>query len=105
VGPPREARGGLYCVRPHPLPAGSSRHPNIESVLTVVGGRIVDAAGEYEGLDEDTPEISPSWSTVARFGGYEATAKARISGLRQAELPDRPSPSPNNTGNGECNAA
>jgi hypothetical protein len=87
------------------LPAGSSRHPNIESVLTVVGGRIVDAAGEYEGLDEDTPEISPSWSTVARFGGYEATAKARISGLRQAELPDRPSPSPNNTGNGECNAA
>ncbi|GEC10732.1 amidohydrolase [Streptomyces spinoverrucosus] len=60
--------------------------PHIESLLTVVGGRIVHAAGEYEGLDEDLPAISPPWSPVARFGGYQATVKPSVSGARQAEL-------------------
>jgi predicted amidohydrolase YtcJ len=53
--------------------------PDIESVLTVVGGRIVYASAEYEGLDEAVPPVSPEWSPVAHFGGYQ-------SGARQASL-------------------
>ncbi|MDI2128290.1 amidohydrolase [Yinghuangia seranimata] len=52
--------------------------PDIESVLTVVGGRIVYASAEYEGLDEALPPVSPVWSPVARFGGYQS------GGARQA---------------------
>ncbi|MFF9194146.1 amidohydrolase [Streptomyces sp. NPDC014779] len=46
--------------------------PDIESVLTVVGGRIVYATAEYEGLDEALPPVSPAWSPVAHFGGYQS---------------------------------
>ncbi|MFD5065714.1 amidohydrolase [Streptomyces sp. NPDC058394] len=60
--------------------------PHIESLLTIVGGRIVYAAGAYEGLDEPIPSVSPLWSPVAHFGGYQATVKPSISGARQADL-------------------
>ncbi|GGR29469.1 amidohydrolase [Streptomyces aurantiogriseus] len=60
--------------------------PHIESLLTVTGGRIVYAAGEYEGLDEELPPVSPGWSPVARFGGYRATPPPARAGARQAEL-------------------
>ncbi|MGW3466365.1 amidohydrolase, partial [Streptomyces olivaceoviridis] len=40
---------------------------NIESLLTVTGGRIVYAAREYEGLDEELPPVTPAWSPVAHF--------------------------------------
>ncbi|GHF71270.1 amidohydrolase [Kitasatospora xanthocidica] len=76
--------------------------PAIESLLTVVGGRIVHAAAEYEGMDEELPAVSPDWSPVAHFGGYQASGRppggtsGRISGstsgstsaagARQAEL-------------------
>lgn len=53
--------------------------PDIEAVLTVVGGRIVHACAEYAGLDEAIPPVSPVWSPVAHFGGYQ-------SGARQASL-------------------
>ncbi|WP_199844683.1 amidohydrolase [Streptomyces sp. DSM 15324] len=59
---------------------------HIESLLTVVGGRIVHAAAEYEGLDEELPPVSPAWSPVAHFGGYRATPVTGLSGARQAEL-------------------
>ena len=58
---------------------------HIESLLTVVGGRIVYAAGEYEGLDEPMPAVTPEWSPVAHFGGYQATP-VQAAGARQAEL-------------------
>lgn len=60
--------------------------PHIESLLTIVGGRIVYATGAYEGLDEPIPAVSPLWSPVAHFGGYQATVKPSISGARQADL-------------------
>ncbi|MEU8778919.1 amidohydrolase [Streptomyces sp. NPDC048606] len=53
--------------------------PDIESVLTVVGGRVVHGAQEYAGLDEAVPPIAPAWSPVAHFGGYAA------GGARQAD--------------------
>ncbi|MFE7313328.1 amidohydrolase [Streptomyces sp. NPDC057555] len=64
--------------------------PHIESLLTVVGGRIVHAAAEYEGMDEELPAVSPGWSPVAHFGGYHNGRRARTeavgAGARQAEL-------------------
>ena len=60
--------------------------PHIESLLTVVGGRIVHGAAEYEGLDEQLPAVSPDWTPVAHYGGYQATVKPSVSGARQAEL-------------------
>ncbi|MEU9671180.1 amidohydrolase [Streptomyces bobili] len=59
---------------------------SIESLLTVTGGRIVYAAAEYEGLDEELPPVSPTWSPVAHFGGYQASRRAALPGARQAEL-------------------
>jgi hypothetical protein len=44
----------LYCVRRHPCRRAQADIPSIEPVLTVVGGRIVDAAAEYERLNEET---------------------------------------------------
>ncbi|PWI14489.1 amidohydrolase [Streptomyces sp. Act143] len=59
---------------------------HIEALLTVVGGRIVYAAGEYEGIDEEMPAVTPEWSPVAHFGGYQATSAQARPGVRQAEL-------------------
>ncbi|MEU2394044.1 amidohydrolase [Streptomyces sp. NPDC007369] len=59
--------------------------PHIESVLTVVGGRIVYAAAEHEGLDEALPPLRPEWSPVAHFGGYQATPPPGLTGARQAD--------------------
>ncbi|MEU9060989.1 amidohydrolase [Streptomyces sp. NPDC048430] len=60
--------------------------PHIEALLTVVGGRVVYAAGEYEGIDEQLPPVTPGWSPVAHFGGYQAGQVQGRSGVRQAEL-------------------
>ncbi|MFD8756180.1 amidohydrolase [Kitasatospora sp. NPDC059577] len=60
--------------------------PHIESLLTVVGGRIVHAAADYEGMDEELPAITPEWSPVARFGGYQNHRSPGSRGARQAEL-------------------
>ncbi len=45
----------------------------LESVLTIVGGRIVYGAQEYAGLAPPMPAVSPDWSPVGRFGGYNNT--------------------------------
>ena len=49
--------------------------PSLESALTVVGGKVVYGAGEFASLAPALPPVSPSWSPVARYGGY-----ARASG-------------------------
>ncbi|MBA4031413.1 MAG: amidohydrolase [Planctomyces sp.] len=43
----------------------------IESVLTVVGGRLVHGAAEFAKYAPEMPKVSPDWSPVARFGGYD----------------------------------
>ena len=58
--------------------------PHIESVLTVVGGDVVYAAAEFEGLDGALPDITPAWSPVTRFGGYHATPAPGRRGAEQA---------------------
>ena len=50
-----------------------SHIPRLESVLTVVGGRVVYGAAEFAGQAAPLPEGVPLWSPVARYGGYHAT--------------------------------
>ncbi len=57
-----------------------SVHPadisHIESVCTVVGGRVVYGAGNFEGLAEPASDITLAWSPISVFGGYCATPKS-----------------------------
>ena len=48
----------------------------LESVLTVVGGRIVHGSAEFAALAPELPPVSPEWSPVGRFGGYDNKAFA-----------------------------
>ena len=43
---------------------------SLESVLTVVGGKVVYAAQEFSSLDPPLPPAAPDWSPVNKFGGY-----------------------------------
>ena len=44
---------------------------SLESILTVVGGRIVYAAEDFKEYATPALPVSPSWSPVATFGGYQ----------------------------------
>ncbi|NKF23022.1 amidohydrolase [Solimonas marina] len=45
------------------------------SLLTLVGGKVVYAAGDFARYDEDSPPPAmPDWSPVRRYGGYAAWA-------------------------------
>ncbi|MEU9455047.1 amidohydrolase [Streptomyces sp. NPDC048277] len=61
------------------------RIPEIEALLTAVGGRVVQAAGFFEGLAPAAPPVQPHWSPIAHFGGYQAGHGRDRCGLRQAE--------------------
>src|SRR5258706_10883844 len=50
----------------------------LESVLTVVGGKPVYAAEEFETLAPAPPPVLPEWSPVAAFGGYAKPAGAPV---------------------------
>jgi len=54
----------------------------IESLLTVVDGRIVYSAGEYEDVAPPLPPIPFEWSPIAHFGAYQQSPPP---GVRQAE--------------------
>lgn len=43
---------------------------SLESVLTIVGGRVVFAAAEFERLGPPPLPVSPDWSPVKTYGGY-----------------------------------
>ena len=43
----------------------------LESVLTVVNGKVVYGAGSYAPLAPELPPVSPAWSPVAVYGGYQ----------------------------------
>lgn len=45
---------------------------SIQSVLTVVGGKVVHAAGEFSGYGPAALAVTPEWSPVKYFGGYGA---------------------------------
>ena len=61
----------------------------IESVLTLVGGRVVYGAGEFAGLAPPPLPVLPEWSPVKFAGGYhppvaESTAAAHAQNWSQA---------------------
>jgi predicted amidohydrolase YtcJ len=43
---------------------------NLESVLTMVGGKVVYAAGPHAALDAPPPPSLPGWLPVRHYGGY-----------------------------------
>jgi predicted amidohydrolase YtcJ len=45
---------------------------SIESVLTLMNGRVVYAAGDFSSHAPPLPPVMPDWSPVAQFGGYGA---------------------------------
>jgi len=63
----------------------------IESVLTMVGGKVVYGAEEFGGLAPPPLPVSPAWSPVGAYGGYHrgAAASAAIH-ERHASHPHRP---------------
>ncbi|WP_138472466.1 amidohydrolase [Poseidonocella sp. HB161398] len=52
--------------------------PDITSDMTMVGGRVVFAKGDYADLDEtNIPPAMPDWSPVRQFGGYGGWGQAQ----------------------------
>ncbi|HAP59296.1 MAG TPA: amidohydrolase, partial [Cytophagales bacterium] len=45
---------------------------DLQSVLTVVGGKVVYGAEEYSSMSPEMPEVIPAWSPVKYYGGYQA---------------------------------
>jgi hypothetical protein len=55
----------------------------LESVLTIVGGKVVYASAEFSKLAPPALPVSPDWSPVKHYGGYHQTTKTAI------EAPER----------------
>lgn len=52
------------------------------SLLTVVGGKVVYAAGEFAELDDNPlPPAMPDWSPVRKYGGFAAWKQGGASGV------------------------
>jgi hypothetical protein len=50
------------------IPEEEIKH--LESVLTIVGGKIVYATDEFSKLAPPALPVGPSWSPVKEYGGY-----------------------------------
>jgi predicted amidohydrolase YtcJ len=50
----------------------------LESVLTMVGGKVVHAAAEFRELAPPPVPLMPQWSPVEKFGGYASLAPGAI---------------------------
>ncbi|MGY0560454.1 amidohydrolase [Luteimonas sp. A277] len=54
------------------LTVPEERIKNLQSLLTVVGGNVVYAAAPFDAFAmPELPSVSPAWSPVAHFGGYQ----------------------------------
>ena len=66
----------------------------LESVLTVVGGKVVYATAEFSQLAPPELPVSPDWSPVKQYGGYAHTKKESTRGVAVCEaispLDDKP---------------
>jgi predicted amidohydrolase YtcJ len=60
----------------------------IESVLTVVGGKVVYGAGEFERLALPPLPVSPDWSPVKVYGGYHQAQSGQPALAHQCADPD-----------------
>ena len=81
------AYGDLAVLSEDYFSVPDERIRGIESVLTVVGGKVVHASQEFGGLAPPLPPASPSWSPPTAFGGYggaQAQAGGKQAGGKQA---------------------
>lgn len=62
----------------------------LESVLTIVGGKPVYAAEEFETLAPAAPPVLPDWSPVAQFGGYAKPAPSPVHAFSQMRPTTKP---------------
>ncbi len=44
---------------------------DIESVLTIMGGKVVYGSGDYQDMAPSLPKAEPAWSPINHFGGYQ----------------------------------
>lgn len=56
----------------------------IESVLTVLGGKVVHGADDFSSLAPPLPPAMPDWSPVRSFGGYQKARPAPALGRQAA---------------------
>ena len=61
----------------------------LESVLTIVGGKPVYAAEEFETLAPAPPPVLPDWSPVAQFGGYAKPSPTPVHAFSQMRATTR----------------
>jgi hypothetical protein len=59
----------------------------LESVLTITGGNIVYAAGEFSQLGPPSLPVSPDWSPVKTYGGYAKGDLYRSAAHARVDLP------------------
>jgi hypothetical protein len=50
----------------------------LESVLTLVGGKVVYGAGEFTGLAPRPLPVLPDWSPVRSYGGYHQVRQQAV---------------------------
>jgi hypothetical protein len=63
----------------------------LESVLTIVGGRVVYATNAFARLAPSPLPVSPDWSPVKHYGGYVSTRAEHApgtTGSRRAHTPE-----------------
>src|SRR5256885_10749975 len=64
------------------------RIKSIESVLTIVGGKIVHAIGEFSSHAPPAIPVLPEWSPIKAFGGYGAPLDVRRAARAGVPVPD-----------------
>ena len=64
------------------IPEEEIKH--LESVLTIVGGKVVYASEEFSKLAPPALPVSPDWSPVKNYGGYAKESKRSIGASHSA---------------------
>jgi hypothetical protein len=65
---------------------------SIESLLTIVGGKVVYGAGEFNSFSPPPLPVLPEWSPLSVFGGYGAPLDVRSAARMGVPLPEPSTP-------------
>jgi hypothetical protein len=58
------------------IPEEEIKH--LESLLTIVGGKVMHATAEFSKLAPPALPVSPSWSPIKEYGGYANASKGAL---------------------------
>ena len=58
---------------------------DIESVMTVVAGRVVHGSGEFTQFAPELPRPMPDWSPVAHYGSYVGISRQQLGALASTQ--------------------